>query len=59
VLLRDGSIGGVSLAESSGADMLDDAAMEAVRRVAQFPPFPGGLGRRDWVVTVPIRYSLM
>jgi protein TonB len=59
VLRRDGSVGEVSLAASSGAGVLDDAALEAVRRVGQFPPFPRESTRRDWVLTVPIRYGLM
>lgn len=59
VLLPDGSIDNVSLAETSGARILDDAALAAVRRVGRFPPFPEGLARRDWVLTVPIRYSVM
>ena len=59
VLLPDGSIDNVSLAETSGMRVLDDAALAAVRRVGRFPPFPQGLARRDWVLTVPIRYSVM
>ena len=59
VLLPDGSIGKVSLAESSGTQTLDEAALAAVRRVGRFPPFPQGMKREDWVLTVPIRYSVM
>lgn len=39
-ILRDGSLGNMNLSQSSGNDMLDNAAREAVQSAVPFPPLP-------------------
>ena len=41
---KDGTISDVSLASSSGNDVMDQSVMEAARRVTQVDPLPQGLG---------------
>jgi TonB family protein len=41
---RDGTISDVSLATSSGNDVMDQSVMEAARKVTQVDPLPDGLG---------------
>ncbi len=42
---RDGSIGGVSLKQSSGVPFYDQMQIEALKRVTPLPPFPSGTRR--------------
>lgn len=39
-ILRDGSLGNMNLSQSSGNNMLDNAAREAVQSTSPFPPLP-------------------
>lgn len=54
----DGRLAGVRVVESSGSALLDEAALEAVRKTAPFPPFPAGIERRRWSFTLPLSFSL-
>ena len=49
VVMADGSIGDLQLAESSGSDELDQFALKLVRQQAPFPPIPPETGRSSWV----------
>ena len=54
----DGSVERAELAESSGYDLLDDAALHAVRAKWRFVPArSGGVTIESWVL-VPIRFAL-
>lgn len=53
----NGGLAGVSLARSAGSRILDEAALDAVRRAAPFPPIPAGAGRDNWVFTIPIDFK--
>jgi len=53
----NGGLAGVSLARSAGSSILDEAALDAVRRAAPFPPIPAGAGRDSWVFTIPIDFK--
>lgn len=55
VVLRDGSVKATGIAKSSGAAILDKAALDAVGRAAPFPPIPDG--RAQWAFTVPIAFK--
>ena len=46
VILQNGSLGEVIVANSSGAALLDKAALRAVQRAAPFPPAPDALTDR-------------
>lgn len=57
-LLPNGVIKNIRLAKSSGNSVLDAAAMAAVRKVSGKLPFPHEITRSQWVLSVPIVYSL-
>ncbi|MEJ2321554.1 MAG: TonB family protein, partial [Gammaproteobacteria bacterium] len=57
-LLRDGSVRNLRVSRPSGASVLDRAAMEAVKKVGRFPPFPQASKRTSWEFTVPLHYRL-
>lgn len=49
VVMADGSIGDIQLAESSGSAELDQFALTLVRQQAPFPAIPPEIGRSSWV----------
>ncbi|TIQ16382.1 MAG: energy transducer TonB [Mesorhizobium sp.] len=49
VVMADGSISDIQLAESSGSAELDQFALTLVRKQAPFPPIPAETGRSNWV----------
>jgi len=54
-----GSNGGVRSARvsrSSGDAGVDQAALQAVRKAAPFPPIPEGAGRSSWEFSVPLAF---
>lgn len=52
-----GALGSVRLQSSSGNATLDQAALEAVRRAAPFPPIPPGVGQTIGF-SVPLRFNI-
>jgi protein TonB len=54
----DGTLGDVRVAKGSGSEVIDQAAVETVRRLGRYKPIPAGIGRSRWPVRVPIRYDL-
>lgn len=55
-VLADGSATGIRVVSSSGSPVLDQAAMDAVRKAAPFPPIPEEAGRRQWPFSVPVLF---
>ncbi|WP_331371917.1 energy transducer TonB family protein [Sinorhizobium chiapasense] len=53
----NGGLASVSLAKSAGSPILDEAALDAVRRAAPFPAIPAGAGRDSWVFTIPLEFK--
>lgn len=51
-----GGVSGVRIAASSGSPVLDEAALNAVRKAAPFPAIPEG-GRNPWPFTLPFEYN--
>jgi protein TonB len=49
VVMADGSISDLQLAESSGSAELDQFALKLVRQQAPFPPIPPETGMLSWV----------
>jgi protein TonB len=52
--------GGVSSARiqsSSGVSEIDQAALQALRKAAPFPPIPENAGRSSWQFSVPLAFS--
>ena len=54
----DGGLTGFHVAKGSGSDVIDQAAVETVRRLGSYKPIPAGIGRSQWPVKVPIRFDL-
>lgn len=52
-----GGVGNIRIAKSSGFPVLDEAAKDAVRRAAPFPPIPPGAGRASWPFSVPLGFT--
>lgn len=55
-VLADGSATGVRVVASSGSSVLDQAAMDAVKRASPFPPIPADAGRKQWPFAVPVLF---
>lgn len=55
-ILRDGHFENIMLARSSGADLLDQAALVTVQRLGRFQPLPGDYSEDSWTVSVPLVY---
>lgn len=53
---RNGSVSGIRIVRSSGSSVLDQAALETVRRAAPFPRIPDEAGRSSWGFTVPLAF---
>lgn len=53
-----GNVISVSLAGSSGAGVLDQAAIAMVQRASPFPPIPPSLGRGSMTFAAPVRFNL-
>lgn len=56
---RDGRIRDVRVHRSSGTQMLDQAAVEAVRRLGRFRPIPEEIPRDLWSLQIPMDYKLL
>lgn len=54
----DGRLGDIRVAKSSGSEVLDQAALETLRRLGSYRPIPAGTGRARWPVRVPIVFDL-
>lgn len=52
----NGGLGSVRLASGSGSPILDEAALNAVRKAAPFPAIPEG-GRNPWAFTIPLVFQ--
>jgi TonB family protein len=57
-LASNGAVMSVSLGVSSGAAVLDQAALAMVKRASPFPPIPPALGRASMSFAAPVRFNL-
>jgi protein TonB len=59
-LLPSGKILGLRIQESSGRQILDDAATSIFQSKMrnQFQPFPAEINRKEWKITIPVSYHL-
>ena len=55
-VLSDGSATGIRIVSSSGSAVLDQAAIDAVKRASPFPPIPTEAGRKQWPFAVPVLF---
>lgn len=56
VLVSDGELKESSILESSSYKILDEAALDAVTRLAPYPSFPSGVELEELKIEVPITY---
>lgn len=56
-ITSDGGLAGLSLARSAGSPILDQAALDTVRRAAPFPAIPDEARRNSWQFTVPVEFK--
>ncbi|HPG56972.1 MAG TPA: TonB family protein [Candidatus Wallbacteria bacterium] len=52
-----GGIGGIEVADSSGCEEIDEAAVEAVKAARPFTPFPDGVNK-NIAFSIPLNYKL-
>lgn len=55
---RAGNVSAVSIRQSSGHTILDDATLALMQRVAPLPPMPASMQRDHITLSLPIDYSL-
>jgi protein TonB len=53
---RDGRFEHIELAQSSGEELLDRAALETVQRLGHFQPLPEDYSEDSWTLSVPLVY---
>ena len=58
VLQKDGRVTDLAVAQSSGSERLDEAALTTLQRVMPFRPIPDVLQRDDCPISVPIAFNL-
>jgi periplasmic protein TonB len=58
ILTRNGSLKEATIARSSGASLLDSAALSAIRAVGGFPPPPAEISGGEITLEVPLTYRL-
>lgn len=51
-----GQVVSLNVARSSGNPIIDQAALDTVRRAAPFPAIPGDAGRTSWDFTIPLTF---
>jgi TonB family protein len=57
-LTRDGHLTGVEITGPSGHEILDQEGLDAIRRAAPFPPFPGSISVERLNINVTFEYRL-
>ena len=56
-ILADGQLKDTYVLKSSGSELLDSAAIDAIKKLAPFAAFPSFLDNNDIVIDIPIVYS--
>ncbi len=54
---RSGSVSGIRISRSSGHAILDQAALEMVKRASPMPKFPGDIPQARMTLQVPVRFD--
>lgn len=55
---RDGNVLSLAVSQSSGNEILDEAALEAVKEAGPYPPIPKELNKSSLKLKIPITYAL-
>lgn len=57
VVSASGGVSGVRIVKGSGSPVLDEAAMNAVRRAEPLPKIPEGANRSSWPFVLPLQFG--
>jgi len=57
-ILKDGQLEKVEIINSSGSEILDNAALESVRNAVPFPPIPSNLGRNKIEMSIYLVFKI-
>lgn len=57
-LLKDGTIMDVKLEKTSGFYSIDQAALDAVKKIKKIEPIPQELNKEKWELILPIKFEL-
>jgi protein TonB len=57
-IAADGGLKALSVAHSSGFEILDDQAMKMVKEAMPLPTLPDGLRGREFVIDIPVAFKL-
>ncbi|WP_276120612.1 energy transducer TonB [Pararhizobium qamdonense] len=52
-----GGVSGVRIVKGSGSPVLDEAAINAVRKAEPFPKIPEAANRTSWLFTIPLQFA--
>ena len=58
VVLANGTISQIQIVKSSGSAVLDNAAKKILSRISGKLPFPQGMQKKQWRLTLPLTYRL-
>ena len=58
LIMPDGEISNSRVLRTSGIEVLDNAAVNAIKKSAPFEPFPEKIARSEWKFEVILRYEL-
>lgn len=58
VLHKNGEISDMKIVLSSGYQLLDQAALRAVKKASPFQPIPEDLGYQTWSINIPLSFTL-
>lgn len=58
-LLRDGTIQNIQVTQTSSFEILDNATLNLLQKIAKMEPFPKELSDDTMVIILPIEYSLL
>lgn len=59
VILRNGRAKDIQVVQSSGYNILNEAALEAVKKANPFPPFPEEMEESLLIIEVPVNFELI
>jgi pilus assembly protein CpaC len=56
ILTNNGELQDVYVIDSSGSQLLDNAAVKTIKKLSPFPVFPGAIDARELIIDAPIVY---
>jgi TonB family protein len=59
VIDKQGNVRDVKIVKEATFKTLTDAALETIKTIKKFPPFPNDIGKEEMVVNIPVEYKLI